>query len=63
VRLKLIVNRGGKTEWAGVTSGTSSRWGRSYKAENYYETISDSLLEATTNAIRDEGFRKALLPK
>jgi hypothetical protein len=63
VRLKLTVNRGGKTEWAGVTSGTSSRWGRSYKAENYYETISDSLLEATTNVIRDEGFRKALLPK
>jgi len=63
VRLKLTVNRGGKTEWAGVTSGTSSRWGRSYKAENYYETISDSLLEATSNAIRDEGFRKALLPK
>ena len=63
VRLKLSVNRGGKTAWAGVTSGTSSRWGRSYKAENYYETISDSLLEATTNVIRDEGFRKALLPK
>jgi hypothetical protein len=63
VRLKLTVNRGGKTEWGGVTSGTSSRWGRSYKAENYYETISDSLLEATTNVIRDEGFRKALLPK
>jgi hypothetical protein len=63
VRLKLTVNRGGKTAWAGVASGTSSRWGRSYKIENYYETISDSLLDATTNAVRDEGFRKALLPK
>lgn len=63
VRLKLTVNRGGKTEWAGVASGTSTRWGRSYKAENYYETISDSLLDATMNVIRDEGFRKALLPK
>jgi hypothetical protein len=63
VRLKLAVNRGGKIAWAGVASGTSSRWGRSYRAENYYETISDSLLEATTNAIQNEGFRKALLPK
>ena len=63
VRLKLTVSRGGKTTWAGVASGTSSRWGRSYKAENYYETISDSLLEATTKAIQDEGFRKALAAK
>ena len=46
-----------------MASGTSSRWGRSYKAENYYETISDSLLEATTNAIQDEGFRKGLASK
>jgi hypothetical protein len=63
VRLKLTVKKGGKTEWAGVASGTSSRFGRSYKAENYYETVSDSLLEAALNATRDEGFKKALLAK
>ena len=60
VRLKVSVKRGGKTEWVGVASGTSSRFGRSYKADNYYETISDSLLQAAVNAARDEGFRKAL---
>ena len=60
VRLKVTVKRGGKTEWTGVAAGTSSRWGRSYKPENYYETISDSLLDAASNAARDEGFRKAL---
>jgi hypothetical protein len=60
VRLKLSVKKRGKTEWAGLAAGTSSRWGRSYKDENYYETISDALLEASTKTIEDEGFRKAL---
>lgn len=63
VRLKVSVKRQDKTEWIGLTSGTASRFGRSYKAENYYETISDSLLQAAVNAVRDEGFRKALLAK
>jgi hypothetical protein len=60
VRLKLTVEKNGNTEWTGVTSGTSKRFGRSYKAENYYETISDSLLHAVQNLAQDEGFRKAL---
>ena len=60
VRLKLNVKKRGKTEWAGVAAGASSRWGRSYRDENYYETISDALLEASTHVVEDEGFRKAL---
>lgn len=63
VRLKLAVKKRGKTEWAGIAAGTSSRWGRSFKDDNYYETISDSLLDATSHAIEDEGFRKALAGK
>ena len=60
VRLKLAVKKHGKTEWAGLVTGGSSRWGRSFKDENYYETISDALLEASTHVVEDEGFRKAL---
>jgi hypothetical protein len=60
VRLRLTLKKQGKTEWTGVTTGTSGHWGRSYKAENYYETISDSLLYAVQNLAQDEGFRKAL---
>jgi hypothetical protein len=60
VRLKITVSRDGKPGWVGVASGTSSRFGRSYKAENYYETISDALLEAADRAVRDEGFRQAV---
>ena len=63
VRLKLAVKKRGKTEWAGLAAGTSTRWGRSFKDENYYETISDSLLDATAHVMEDEGFRKALAAK
>ena len=59
VRLKVSAKRGEKEEWVGVASGTSSRFGRSYKADNYYETLSDALLEAAERAIKDDGFRKA----
>jgi hypothetical protein len=60
VRLKLTVKRGDKPTWTGVAAGTSKRFGRSYKAENYYETISDSLLDAVRTLARDDGFRKAV---
>jgi hypothetical protein len=60
VRLKISVSRDHKDVWAGVASGSSRRFGRSYKAENYYETLSDALLEASENAVHDEGFRKAV---
>jgi hypothetical protein len=60
VRLKLTVKRGDKPEWTGIAAGTSKRFGRSYKAENYYETISDSLLDAVRSLARDDGFRKAV---
>jgi hypothetical protein len=59
VRLKVSAKRGEQEEWVGVASGTSSRFGRSYKADNYYETLSDALLEAAERAVKDEGFHKA----
>ena len=50
----------GKPVWQGITSGSASRFGRSYKAENYYEALSDSLIEATNNLLRNPGFHAAL---
>jgi hypothetical protein len=50
----------GKVLWQGTTSGTNSRFGRSYKAENYYETFSDTLIDATTSLLRNSDFMKAL---
>jgi Uncharacterized lipoprotein len=60
VRLKATVERAGKPVWTGVVSGSSSRFGRSYKADNYYETLSDAILGAASNLASDPGFHQAL---
>ena len=50
----------GNILWQGVTSGTAKRFGRSYKLENYYESLSDAYLEAVQGLLKDNGFIKAL---
>ncbi len=61
VRLMVtLTDANGKAVWTGTTGGTSTRFGRSYKAENYYETLSDSLIEATYNLLKNPGFHDAL---
>ena len=58
-----VTNAAGKVMWNGVVGGSSTRFGRSYKAENYYETLSDSLIDATYNLLKTPAFRDALLKK
>ncbi len=58
--LVTLTDASGKAVWTGTTGGTSTRFGRSYKAENYYETLSDSLIEATYNLLKNPGFHDAL---
>jgi len=53
----------GKILWAVATNGTSSRFGMAYKADNYYEVLSDALIGATHALVRNPGFRKALTGK
>jgi hypothetical protein len=61
VRLKVeLLDKSDKVLWSGFAVGTNSRWGRSYKAENYYETLSDSLVNATVNLLSDSEFRRAV---
>ena len=50
----------GKTLWSGIALGHDSHFGRSYKAENYFEVMSDMLLRATYNLLATDGFRAAL---
>lgn len=64
VRLRLtLTDPAGKVLWTGKTAGAASRFGRSYRAENYYEALSDSLIEATNHLLQDDDFRKALAAK
>jgi hypothetical protein len=55
-----VKNSAGKELWTGVVGGDSRRFGRSYKADNYYETMSDMVLRASYNLLSSPGFREAL---
>jgi hypothetical protein len=62
--LKLTLrDSAGDMVWSGVTGGVSTHFGRSYIAENYYEALSDSLVDTIHNLIIDPGFHKALAGK
>jgi hypothetical protein len=45
------------------TTGTSSRFGIGYKADNYYEVLSDALIGAVHEFARNPNFKKALTEK
>ena len=53
----------GKILGAVATTGTSSRFGLAYKADNYYEVLSDALIGATHELVGNPAFRKALTGK
>lgn len=58
--LLIQVDAGGKPVWRGTVMGEATRWGRSYKLENYYEALSDSLLDAVGKSLKSDPFLKAL---
>ena len=58
--LLMEVKAGGKPVWRGTVMGEATRWGRSYKLENYYEAISDSLMDAVGKSLKSDAFLKAL---
>jgi hypothetical protein len=59
VRLTLV-GRDGTTIWSGVASGDATRFGRSYKIENYYEVLSDAIVNTVSSMLQSAEFQKAL---
>ena len=55
-----VVGSDGKPRWSGVASGEATRFGRSYKAENYYEALSDAVVNAVSSMLESAEFQKAL---
>ncbi len=53
-------NSAGKEIWSGVITGDAERFGRSYRADNYYEVLADTLLRAAHNLLANPGFHEAL---
>jgi hypothetical protein len=55
-----LVDRNGKTLWSGTASGDAKRFGRSYKLENYYETLSDALVNTVSSMLQSDEFQRAV---
>jgi hypothetical protein len=55
-----VVDRDGKTLWNGLASGDATRVGRSYKLENYYETLSDAIVNTVSSMLQSPQFQSAL---
>lgn len=55
-----VVGRDGKVLWSGTASGEAKRFGRSYKAENYYEVLSDAIVNTVSSMLQSAQFQKAL---
>ncbi len=55
-----VVARSGKTLWNGVVSGEATRFGRSYKIENYDEVLSDAVVNTVSSMLQSAEFQNAL---
>jgi hypothetical protein len=55
-----VADRAGKTLWSGLASGDATRFGRSYKLENYYEVLSDAIVNTVSSLLESAEFQKAL---
>jgi hypothetical protein len=55
-----VVGKDGQTLWSGTASGDATRFGRSYKLENYYEVLSDALVNTVSSMLQSAEFQKAL---
>ena len=59
LHLKLTLKKAGKVVWQGTAIGTNSRFGRSYKLDNYLESLSDVIVDSTLTMMKNESFQKA----
>ncbi|SRR5579872_3731674 len=55
-----VLDGSGKTLWSGVATGDATRFGRSYKLENYFEALSDALVNTVSSMLQSAEFQKAL---
>ena len=55
-----IVGRDGEKLWSGLASGEATRFGRSYKLENYYEVLSDAIVNTVSSMLQSADVQRAL---
>jgi hypothetical protein len=57
VRLR---SKNGNVLWEGMIAVNSNRWGSSYKAENYYEVLSNACIDVAYNLLKNDSFLQAV---
>jgi Flp pilus assembly secretin CpaC len=55
-----VIDQDGKTLCNDFASGEATRFGRSYLAENYYEVLSDAVVNTVSSMLQAADFRKAI---
>jgi hypothetical protein len=55
-----VVGADGAKLWSGTATGDAKRFGRSYVLENYYEVLSDSVVNTVSSMLQSPEFEKAL---
>lgn len=55
-----VVDRNGKVLWSGTASGEAKRFGRSYKLDNYYEVLSNAIVNTVSSMLQSPQFQKTL---
>ncbi len=55
-----VVDREGRSLWDGIASGDATRFGRSYRLENYEEVLSDAVVDAVNVLLQNGDFIRAL---
>lgn len=63
LELSFVDAASGKVIWSFMTAGQSSRYGISYKADNYYEVLSDALMGAVHELLRNPKFKGVFTAK
>jgi hypothetical protein len=55
-----VADRNGKVLYSGTASGEAKRFGRSYELEDYYEVLSDAIVNTVSSMLQSAQFQKAL---
>jgi hypothetical protein len=58
--IKYVATKGGTVVWSGVMSGSATRFGRSYKMDNYMESVSDAIMDSLAKLTADQEFKTAV---
>lgn len=58
-----IKDSAGQPLWSGIIKSSQERWGMSYKADNYFEVLSDLIVNVVNTLVQDPETQKAFVKR